>query len=304
MGSTARIFVHEAAPETLDAIERQIQDLESKWSRFRPTSEISWLNARAGEAVSVSPATIGLIRRAVGASQQTQGWFDPSLLNELCEAGYDQDHRFLTPTDSLVVQIDRSAAEPTVSVHEWNSPCAEIRIDPNANTVWFPENLAFDPGGIGKGLAADMAVQFALSMGATSAMVDMGGDIRFGGQAPTGGWPVDLESPFKPGFVIGQFSAQGGAIATSSKAKRRWLANGTVHHHLIDPGTGLPSASDVVSATVIAGECWWAESVAKAALLAGVRRGLQLMDTCEVSGVLIDQAGNAHRSAELCEMAR
>ena len=67
-------------------------------------------------------------------------------------------------------------------------------------------------------------------------------------------------------------------MATSTTLKRRWRVNGEDRHHLIDPVTGGPSTTDLTHATVIAGEAWIAEVLAKAVLLRGRARAFDLLD--------------------------
>src|SRR6059058_5503483 len=139
----------------LDVARRRIDDLERKWSRFIPTSEISRLNANRGEPVAVSDDTFLLVRRALEGWRATGGRFDPTVLGDLVRAGYDR------PFEAVVVS-------PGVGVSALRRDCGGIRLDVDASTVQLPAHTGFDPGGIGKGLAADLVAGELLAAGALS----------------------------------------------------------------------------------------------------------------------------------------
>src|SRR5205814_4395042 len=75
----------------------RLADLEARWSRFRPDSEISRLNVAEGTAQLLSPATYALVERAVAAWRLTDGRFDPTVLPALLQLGYDRSHEGLPP---------------------------------------------------------------------------------------------------------------------------------------------------------------------------------------------------------------
>lgn len=296
MGSHARLFLSGGPKNVEPALRERLTDLENRWSRFIDSSEVSVVNNSGGATVSVSTDTLLLFERALTASRITRGWFDPGLLHQLEAAGYD---RTLTDIeglrgDHLVATIDHSSPEKGIKVHDWGATCRLIDVNRTASTVSMPPGVGFDPGGLGKGLAADLLLSLALDSGADAAMIDLGGDIVTGGHAPEHGWAIGVEDPFDLDTTVCTLRIPWGAVATSSRAKRHWLLDGEAHHHLIDPDTGVSSTSDVASATVVAGHCWLAEALAKAALLAGTHVGLELLGAAGVEGLLIATDGSTH----------
>jgi len=279
MGSDAHLVVVGGAPHLVDDAVRRIEQLEQRWSRFIDTSEISELNRRAGEAVTVSPETAMLVERAIEAWRLTGGGFDPTLLGAVLRAGYDVsfDEMFNT------IHGDRASATSVLL-----SGCTDIEIDGCA--VRLPSGTGFDPGGIGKGLAADIVMTELLSAGAAGACVNLGGDLRVAGESPRGdAWTVAIEHPHLAGPVA-LVGLHTGAIATSTTLKRRWSVDGETRHHLIDPETGASSQSDLDLVTVIAGEAWIAEVLAKAILLRGSARAFDIVDDT-VQALTIDGTG-------------
>lgn len=258
MGTWAHVIVVGSPQDGCQRARARIEDLERRWSRFLPDSEISRLNASDGRVVWVSPETAALVARAARARVFTGGRFDPSVLPALIAAGYDRS----------IDQIGEATSAP-----------------PAAGT-------GFDPGGIGKGLAADIVVGELLAAGAQGACVNLGGDLRVEGLAPGGGpWVVDVkESPLRLGLTRG-------AVATSSPLRRRWNVGGEHRHHLIDPATGRPAETDVAAVTVLAGTAWRAEALATAAAVAGCAAGLALIERCRATGLVVDMSGGVHHAA-------
>jgi thiamine biosynthesis lipoprotein len=277
MGSAAEVRVVGGADGLLAVARRRIEELEARWSRFLPTSEISRLNASAAVPVGVSPETFALVARALDGWRMTAGRFDPTVLGDLLRAGYGTSFE------------DLPATAPT-SASGLRRDAAHIELDVAAGSVRLPAGVGFDPGGIGKGLAADLVVTELLAAGADGACVNLGGDLRVAGDAPDGSWVVDVEHPWRADRTARLYLRDGG-VATSSRARRRWVGATGDAHHLIDPTRGAPAAVGVVTATAVAATGWQAEVFAKAGFLAGLPAGLDLLDRSDVGGLVVDDDG-------------
>gem|GEM_PF-211836 len=255
LGSRCRI-VSDIEPTVMAAIHR-LEDLEGRWSRFQTTSEVSLVNAYAGSWVEVSAVTTTLFARAAEAQRRTNGLFNPLMLNELISYGYDRSNELLQRTTDRQ-QVSKGAATPAT--------IGEIEIEGAA--VRIPADSGFDPGGLGKGLIADLLMDDLLDAGATWATVSLGGDIRLGGRAlaakPVG---VQVDDPRNEDAIWGTTWVGSGGLATSSTMSRRWEHDGVVHHHLLDPSTGQPAESPRIAATVSAESAWWADVVAKSLII-------------------------------------
>ncbi len=291
MGTNARVLALGGAPEIVDRAQDRLADLEQLWSRFRPDSELSLLNAAAAERpVVVSRLTFTLIAHAVEAWRRTAGRFDPTGLAALQSWGYDRDFPSVT-----------GAAAPTSVPHE-SVPltgCGEIRMDPIVRSVTLGPGVQLDLGGIGKGFAADLVAQDLAEAGVTAGCVDLGGDLRVVGSGPyDGAWRATFDDPVAMA-QIGSLRFGAGAVATSTRLKRRWRRGGHEVHHLLDPHTGAPAASGVASVTVLAGAAWWAEVLAKAAFVAGPRDGVALLEAEGVDGFVVRDDGVVVETARL-----
>jgi thiamine biosynthesis lipoprotein len=168
MGSEVHILVVGGPVRLLDVARELVDDLEEKWSRFRPTSEISRMNDRAGSSVSVSPETVGLVERALEGARLKNGWYDPTVLGAMLRAGYDRSFELL-------------ADAPPSNGSRLKFGYQGIEVDPLRSTVTLPRGVGFDPGGIGKGYAADLLVSELLDQGAAGVCANLGGDLRVRG---------------------------------------------------------------------------------------------------------------------------
>ena len=300
MGTHARILAHGDPPGAVDRACDSLAALERAWSRFLPESELSLLNATGGgHPVIVSPSTFALISHAVDAWRHTEGRFDPTGLAALSSWGYDRTFDDVVSGSQL-----QPAATAAACVSDRPNPlplvgCAGIGLDPIVRAVTLPVGLNLDLGGIGKGYAADLVTQELIDAGARAACVDLGGDLRVMGPGPyDDAWETTFDAS-DLATLIGRLRFDHGAVATSTRLRRRWRRGGVVLHHLLDPATGAPADSGLATVTVIAGDAWWAEVLAKAAFVAGPVDGVRLLEQSGVEGLLVADDGTVIETAGL-----
>jgi thiamine biosynthesis lipoprotein len=272
---------HPAAAAQLSAVADLFAAAERELSRFLPNSSLSRLNARAGAGPQpVSQPLQTVLTHALAAARQSDGVYNPALLCELQQAGYDRSFELLPRDASTAMRLhagDRRNA--------WR----QVKLDAAEETVELPAGLGLDLGGIAKGWTVDQAL--ALLAGWGPALVDAGGDLRAKG-APNGeAWPIAVQDPFQPEADLMTLYLVNQAAATSSIGGRRWQRNGLPMHHLIDPRTGLPCASDLFAVTVIAAETMLAEVAAKVTLILGQAAGQAYLEGLELAGLLIGRNG-------------
>jgi thiamine biosynthesis lipoprotein len=156
----------------------------------------------------------------------------------------------------------------------------------------LPADVAIDPGGIGKGLAADLVAAELLTLGARGVCVNVGGDVRVSGTAPGPGdaWLVAVRDDPADEPIAHVAVAEGG-IATTSRSRRRWqTADGVERHHVIDPATGDSARTPVLHATVIAAEAWQAEVLSKVAFLDRAS-GIEFIESLGATALVATEVG-------------
>lgn len=281
------IAVHELGLEDFESAIRDavsfLDHLERCWSRFLPSSDVSRLNQLGsnGGSVSVDSSTVTLLQSMVSGHEVTAGRYDPTVLRAVITEGYRASHVDPASITQIADGVTRSGA------------LFELEVDQASNTVQVPPGLVVDPGGIGKGLAADLAVARLSAMGVSGAMVEIGGDLAMAGISPDpAGWLVDVEHADPSDGLLCSLAISGGGVATSSVRSRRWIRAGRERHHQIDPITATCSTTDLVAVTVIAPAGWLAEVHATAALAVGSESVVPYLEGHGLSGIAVTASGS------------
>jgi thiamine biosynthesis lipoprotein len=257
MGSHMQAWLSAPSAEEaqiLAAVPAWFEEWEQILSRFRPTSELSALNAHSGEWFKASPILYEVVADAREASEFSNGVFNPLVLNALEAAGYDRSFDKDAPDDDRPL----SAAQ---SVPAWEL----IQLDDEREAILLPQGARIDLGGIGKGWAAQMAADKLAAYG--PCLVDAGGDLAaHGSPDEQGGWVVNVPTLDESNTLMTLLLVDQ-AVATSGTDYRNWQRDGKQFHHLIDPRTGRPAQSDILRATVIAPDASEAVVWAKVSLI-------------------------------------
>jgi thiamine biosynthesis lipoprotein len=296
------------ASQYLSAVPDWFEMWEQHLSRFRPDSELSRLNQHNTAAPQqVSETLWEVIQAALEAARASDGIVTPVVLNALEAAGYTTSFDVFTALemgetgetgetgDQHPSSIPGPTTGPTTLSNRWNA----LETDPHTHTISMPTGMRLDLGGIAKGWAAEQAMQRLRHHGPV--LVDAGGDVAMSGTMADGKrWPIAIANPFAPDVQLDLLMLRGGGVATSGRDYRRWHAHGSSQHHIIDPRTGQPANTDIVSATVVAPTTCVAEMAAKMVLILGSQAGLAWLETQpDMAGLLVCEDETVHRSKRL-----
>lgn len=267
MGSQFNVWLETSADgeAILQQVPAWVEKVEAQLSRFRPESELIRLNARSGRWVEVSDILLQAVTKARHAAQLTGGLYNPLILPALLAAGYTRSFVEMPAGDMRIPDL------PPVTVPHWQS----IEVRPRQRAIRLPASAQIDLGGTGKGWTAAQIADRLRAYG--PCLVDAGGDLVARGKPQDqAGWVIDVAEPGQAEGIppVASVVVTDTAIATSGIDYRRWVANGKPQHHLIDPRTGQPAVTDVLSATVIHPDAALAEGYTKALILLGRDAGL------------------------------
>ena len=254
-----------AAWRALTLAQATLRDVHRTLTRFDAGSELSRLNADPRSTVPAGRLLRRFVAAAAEAAARSGGLVDAACLPALLAAGYtgDLDSAARAEPGDVLSALPPAAPGAPAGIAWWR----DVRVDDEGRAVTRPAGLQLDSGGIAKGMAADLAA--ALLARRRTFAVDCAGDVRVGG---TGGvpWAIDVADPFDEHRTLERFELARGAIATSGITRRTWRSPaGRAAHHLIDPATGMPARTGLVQVTALAPTGVEAETLAKAALLAG-----------------------------------
>jgi len=245
---------------------RWVMQFEAKYSRFRPDSLISFINAAAGrDWIDVDVEMTEFLDLSASLYQLSQGVLDVTALPLM------RLWEYRAPVSRMPSESEIAAAKHLVG---WS------KVQRKPGQVRLPEaGMALDFGGWGKEYAVDIVAQIARRHGLTQVLVDFGHDLAAVGTAPgKPGWHVGLEDPAAPGEKCwGSIAARDCGVASSGDYVRGFTLNGKRYGHIVDPRTGWPVANGCSQVTVIAPSCLQAGALATAVFILGPEKGLRLV---------------------------
>lgn len=253
--------------EALQAAHREAHKLEHLLSRFLPESDISRINRSAGaRQEKISAEAFKILSCAVECSRISKGLFDITLgpLTDL----WDYKHGIEPPESSRI--------EKVLTLVNYN----DIELDAAKKTAGLKNSgQSIDLGGIGKGFASDRFMEIFQGYGITSAFSNIGGNVSTLGSKPEGSpWIVGIRHPRGEG-LLGAVAVTGKAVVTSGDYERYFLdKEGRRFHHILNPVTGYPAESGLISVTIVADSAMIADALSTAVFVAGPMMGLALIE--------------------------
>jgi thiamine biosynthesis lipoprotein len=260
--------------------------MEERLSRFLPDSDIGRVNASAGtRSVEVSRETYDLLFKAVQFARAIPGCFDVTIapLADLWHTAKESS----SPPDESSIQKVLSLVN-----------ARDLVLDPQGWTAGLRRaGQSVDLGGIAKGLAGDQVLEVLKGSGVSSACSNLGGNVVTLGPKPDGSpWQVGIQHPRQASGLIGSVSVANQTVVTSGDYQRTFAdRQGKRHHHILDPKTGYPAQSGLVSVSIVTQASWAADALSTALFVAGMEKGLAfLRDLPQTEAVLVDQDLNVY----------
>lgn len=240
------------AEAAVDAAMKEVQRLDALLSAANPASEVSRLNEAGGGAVSED--TAALLRLSLETWEETGGLFDCTVYPLVRLWGF--------PTQAYRVPANAELAEvlPLVDSSRLQFDGERLRLEPGQ---------AVDFGGVGKGYAARRVMEIYREHGVRSGMVSLGGNVQVLGAKPDKTpWRIGVRDPDSGGYFA-VLSLENKAAVTSGGYERYFEADGRTYIHILDPRTGRPAESDLLSVTVVSEDGARADALSTALFLKG-----------------------------------
>jgi thiamine biosynthesis lipoprotein len=275
------------ADRAIDAVLDSMRHVDETMSTYKPTSEVSLVNAKAADGpMPITKELFDLLTTAKEYSVITEGAFDITYAS----VGYMYDFRnHIRPSEG---QIQK--ALPAVDYRH-------VLLDPKKQTVQFSQKgVRIDLGGIAKGYSVDRGIEVLKSLGFTRAYVSAGGDSRIIGDRFGKPWMVGIRDPTKgEGAVITRIPLVDAAISTSGDYERYFEEDGVRYHHIIDPHTGH-SASKVRSATIIGPNATRTDGLSKTAFVLGPEKAMEIYNRIDdIDAIIVKLDGTVIHSKGL-----
>jgi len=232
---------------------------------FFGNGELSRLNSTGGAALNeISDDLLRVLKKSVFMAEITDTLFDPSLGNLMVLWDFGAEGIRKIPDSSQVAGALALSGFSGVNF--------------SGDSIRLSDGVKLDLGAIAKGYVSDRVYALAMTMGASAALVEIGGEIRCGGDASTGRtWSIGVKDPRKDG-LLDVFEIEGGAVATSGDYESFFVRDGVRYCHILDPRTGYPERG-VLSVTVISDSASTADALATAIAVGGVPTAEALPDS-------------------------
>lgn len=268
-----------------EAIERLV-NIDDKMSVFKENSEISRVNKNAGVSNQiVSEDTFYLIDKSIKYSELLEGTFDPTI-------------RPLVSLWGIGTKSEKIPSSTEIRDRLNLVNYKDIILNRNDNSISLKkQNQSIDVGGIAKGYAADEVINIFKKYKIKSALVDLGGNIFVLGSKETGTlWNVGIQNPFgKRGEYIGVLSVKDKSIVTSGNYERYFTKGNNRFHHIIDPRTGYPSQSKIISVTIISDKSLDGDGLSTGVYIMGIEKSLSIIESLEgIDAIFITEDKNVY----------
>jgi thiamine biosynthesis lipoprotein len=273
----------EHASEALTAVQAEITRLENVLSRFVPGSDISRINQYAGVSpVSISPDTLDVLSKAIQMASIASGSFDVTI-GPLVALWHNCRGLVRPPDEASIKEV-----MPLVDFH-----CLDVDLVQSTARL-CRKGQSIDPGGIGKGYAADRVLDIYQEYGIQSAYSNIGGNIvTLGCKPDSSPWHIGIQHPRREKDLIGTVSVSGLSVVTSGDYQRFFTgADGHRYHHILDPVTGYPANSGLTSVTVVCSNSMEADALSTILFVTGMEKGLSVLKQFPGAGAILVDTDN------------
>lgn len=270
MGTVIHLTVYGGTQEDLDGAAQLIGRIESDFSTVIEGSLVYRLNAAAGSGswTALTPQEEKVLTEALLWAKWTDGAFDPALgpVVQLWGIGTDRPR---VPSEK-----ELSAA---VGLSGWR----RLQMEPGKARL-SRVGEALELGGIVKGYAADELRRFFEEKGISGGVIDLGGNVLTFGKKPDGSaWRIGVQDPgLGRGKPLGVLTLNRNvSVVTSGVYERFFTENGVTYHHIFDPATGYPVATDLSSVTVLSDRSIDGDALSTALFVLGQERAMKLVES-------------------------
>lgn len=272
-------------------------EYEHKFSAARADSEISQINAHAGQFVEVSSDTLELIQAGIRYGELSGGKFDITVgrlsklwnIPEIAKNAKDENNKAAPSVLPEAGEIEEARSH--VDYHN-------IVIDQNQVMLTDPDT-AIDLGGIAKGYIADRMREYLRGENITAGIIDLGGNLlTLGEKADHARYTIGIQKPFADrGELLGTLKVKDASVVSSGIYERYFRVDGRLYHHILDVDTGYPVQNDLTQVTIVSASSMDGDALSTACFALGLTDGLTLVESMDgVEALFVTADGELHFS--------
>lgn len=274
------------AEQACEAATAEIRRLDDLLSVGKAESEVSRIN-REGKA-TLSSDTKTLMETSLSVWERTGGAFDVTVYPLMQLWGFTTGNYAVPDREELNKVLEHVG-------------CDQLTYDSASGQLSLSEGQGLDFGGIAKGYTSDRLAEIFESYELEGAVVSLGGNVQVYGHKPDGtAWKCGIQDPFAPagsGAVMGALEPDQAAVITSGAYERFFTdEEGVAYHHIIDPDTGYPAVSDLVSVTIVSRNGIEADALSTACYIMGLEKasGYWKKSDREFDMILVSEEGTVY----------
>lgn len=257
---TVTAYGDNAQKGVTDAV-AEIQRLDNLLSIGKEDSEISKLNKSGCAALSDDTAV--MVAKALDLYKSTGGAFDITVLPLMELWGFTTQEYYVPTEDEIQSTLQRVGAD-------------KLTWDESTKTLTLGDKQEIDLGGIAKGFTSSCIMEIFKKDGVTCGMVSLGGNVHLLGTKQDGSaWRVGIQDPNNTDDMLGVLEANDCAVITSGAYERNFEKDGVTYHHIIDPATGYPADSGLISVTIVSDDGTLADGLSTSLFIMGEEKAAQ-----------------------------
>jgi thiamine biosynthesis lipoprotein len=286
MGTVMNQTIYSENPGIAAAIADLLTETENERLSWRiDGSEIAEINKNAGTGIptKISDATKNYLQAAIEVAKDSDGAFDPTIGKLSRLWGFDEDKGEIPETGDIRKLLQ-------------NVGYANIKLD--GDSVSITKDLSLDLGAIGKGVGCDEIVAYLDARNdVRGALINIGGSsiLTYGEKDSKEPWKVAVLNPRDESSYLGALTLVGtNYISSSGDYERYFERDGKRYHHILDPSTGFPAASGLISVTVIAGSGAESDALSTACFVLGYKKSLALLKKYGANAIFVDAEKNVY----------
>ena len=171
----------------------------------------------------------------------------------------------------------------------------QIQYDAATGVVTLPEGMEIDLGSVAKGYAGQLAAQMLRNSGVESALLNLGGNVQTVGAKPDGSpWQIGIKDPQGEDAMM-VLSVEDQAVVTSGGYERYFEQDGQTYWHVMDPSTGHPADSGLISVTIVGDEGVVCAGLSTALFVMGLEKAADLWaQSCDFEAVFVTASGEVY----------
>jgi len=265
-------------------VEKILRDFDLSLSLYVDSSILSRVNRN--EEVTPDSYFLNAFKKSQEITKITDGAFDITVGPLVKAWGFGPDsHKYFTESkrDSLLRLVGME----------------KVKIE-NGQVVKSDPGVGLDFNAIAQGYSVDIVCGYFDTRGIKSYLVEIGGEVRVKGDKQGVLWRVGIDRPSDDNMLPGNdlqaiISLKDRSLATSGNYRKFYVENGIKYSHTIDPRTGYPARNNLLSATIIAGDCATADGIATACMVMGKEKTIEFLDfhpEFDAFLVFSDESGN------------